>query len=87
MLCLEVVNGDVPFSGKSEDEVRRQLDQGKHPDHPGGISKELWDLMRRSWHKDPERRPSMTTAKAAIKNMPPSSIGIVVWIYLFLFNI
>jgi len=80
MLCLEVLTGDVPFSGKSDDEVRRQLDQEKYPDHPGGFSKELWDLMRRCWHKDPERRPSMTGVKAAIRDimMPPFSTGIVV---------
>ncbi len=70
MLCFEILSGDVPFSSKSDDGVRHQLEQSKHPDRPGrlatskGLDTGMWDFMCRCWEKNPDRRPSMSRVKS-----------------------
>lgn len=69
MLCLEILSGEVPFSGKSEAEVRHQLEQAKHPERPSrmatvnGLNTGMWNLMCQCWGKKPELRPSMNRVK------------------------
>jgi len=75
MLCLEILSGDVPFISKTDDEVRHQLEQSKHPERPGrsatakGLDAGMWNLMCGCWEKKPEQRPSMKKVKPYLLNI------------------
>jgi son of sevenless-like protein len=69
MVCLEILSGRVPFHGKDDRGVERQLDHGKHPDRPDFISDEMWALMLKCWSKNPEIRPLMSAVKASLKGI------------------
>ncbi|TFK42874.1 ras guanine nucleotide exchange factor domain-containing protein [Crucibulum laeve] len=70
MVCLELVTGEQPFSKITRDiAVQRELDHGKIPDRPGreataqGLSDDMWNLMKKCWHKKPESRPSVAEVR------------------------
>jgi son of sevenless-like protein len=79
MLCLEILSGDVPFISKTDDGVRHQLEQSKHPERPGrsatskGLDAGMWNLMCRCWEKNPEQRPSMKKVKPYLLNIRGST--------------
>jgi hypothetical protein len=75
MLCLEILSGDVPFISKTDDEVRHQLEQSKHPESPGrlvtsiDLDSGMWNFMCQCWEKNPEQRPSMKKVKPFLLNI------------------
>ncbi|KAF7359517.1 Serine/threonine-protein kinase STY17 [Mycena sanguinolenta] len=59
MTALELMTGQPPFhSIPSDITVLRELDHGKIPDRPDGLSDELWGIMRKCWRNKPTSRPS-----------------------------
>jgi len=75
MVCFEILSGRIPFHGKDERGVERQLDHGKHPDRPDLTSAEMWDLMRKCWSKNAEIRPRMSVVVATLKEIKSNDLG------------
>ncbi|KAF9050727.1 hypothetical protein BDZ89DRAFT_1098758 [Hymenopellis radicata] len=73
MVALELLTGEQPFNSLPRDiTVLRELDNGKIPDRPvafaapRGLHNELWELMRRCWHRKPASRPSISFVKTRL---------------------
>ncbi|KAF8921531.1 kinase-like domain-containing protein [Mucidula mucida] len=73
MVALELLTGAQPFNSLPRDiTVVRDLDHGKIPNRPASFAapkelhNELWELMRRCWHRKPSSRPSISLVKTRL---------------------
>ncbi|KAJ7905245.1 ras guanine nucleotide exchange factor domain-containing protein [Mycena olivaceomarginata] len=70
MTALELMTGQPPFSNiPREIAVLRELDHGKLPDRPQGLSDDLWAFMRKCWHKKPASRPSAASVNNKLREL------------------
>ncbi|KAJ6455838.1 ras guanine nucleotide exchange factor domain-containing protein [Mycena sanguinolenta] len=78
MTALELMTGQPPFHSITSDiTVLRELDHGKIPDRPEGLSDELWGFMRKCWRNKPTSRPSAVAVNSKLLELrglavPPS---------------
>ena len=58
VLCWEVFSrGGTPYSGLSNTRSRQMISAGYRMPAPEGTPDEVYQLMRRCWEYEPERRP------------------------------
>ncbi|XP_055603843.1 mucin-4, partial [Uranotaenia lowii] len=55
--------GCTPYPNLSGREVVRNVPNGSRPDIPTDCRPELYDLMQRTWRKDPRQRPTFSEAR------------------------
>ncbi|XP_055534411.1 mucin-5AC [Wyeomyia smithii] len=58
--------GCTPYPNLSGREVVRNVPNGIRPDIPPDCRPELYDLMHRTWRKDPRQRPSFSEARTSL---------------------
>lgn len=63
MVFFLLVIGCTPYPKLSGREVVRNVPNGTRPDIPLDCRPELYELMTRTWHKDPLMRPTFTDAR------------------------
>lgn len=64
-ICLRL--GSTPYSHLTGREVIQRVPQGLRPDFPKDNGRhELYNLMSRCWHKNPQMRPSFSQARLEI---------------------
>ncbi|KZO92517.1 hypothetical protein CALVIDRAFT_307663 [Calocera viscosa TUFC12733] len=62
----QILTGELPFRGKSNNEALLQVLQGANPARPADcywIDDDRWDLMLECWSKDREARPQLNTLR------------------------
>jgi len=64
MLAVEVFAGEMPFGGQTNAVVALYILRGHRPEMPEnaqavGLTREIWKLLQRCWHRNPEKRPTM----------------------------
>jgi len=80
MVGLEILSNEVPFYGKDDEEVKRQLINGKHPDRPTSVAAHLSELpfemkhsvlnsLLKCWAKVPDERPSMSNLSVTLESV------------------
>jgi len=80
MVGLEILSNEVPFYGKDDEEVKRQLIHGKHPDRPNSVAAHLSELpfemkhsvlnsLLKCWAKVPDERPSMSNLIVTLESV------------------
>jgi len=80
MVGLEILSNEVPFYGKDDDEVKRQLIHGRHPDRPNSVAACLSELpfemkhsvlnsLLKCWAKVPDERPSMSNLSVTLERV------------------
>uniref|UniRef100_A0A182JE06 Uncharacterized protein n=1 Tax=Anopheles atroparvus TaxID=41427 RepID=A0A182JE06_ANOAO len=58
--------GCTPYPNLSGREVVRSVPNGARPEVPADCRPELYELMQRTWRKDPRQRPTFTEARACL---------------------
>ncbi|XP_058065882.1 mucin-5AC [Anopheles bellator] len=58
--------GCTPYPNLSGREVVRSVPNGARPEVPVDCRAELYDLMQRTWRKDPRQRPTFTEARTCL---------------------
>lgn len=58
--------GCTPYPTLSGREVVRNIPNGTRPDIPIDCRPELYELMSRTWRKDPRQRPTFTEARTEL---------------------
>ncbi|XP_053689553.1 mucin-5AC [Sabethes cyaneus] len=58
--------GCTPYPNLSGREVVRSVPNGIRPDIPPDCRPELYDLMHRTWRKDPRQRPTFSEARTSL---------------------
>ncbi|XP_053662931.1 mucin-5AC [Anopheles marshallii] len=58
--------GCTPYPNLSGREVVRSVPNGARPEVPADCRPELYDLMQRTWRKDPRQRPTFTEARTCL---------------------
>jgi len=64
MLVVEVFTGAPPFEGRTPAKAAYDIFRGDRPEMPGnaqavGLTAEMWELLEKCWHQNPENRPTM----------------------------
>ncbi len=58
VLCWEIFSrGGTPYQGMTNTRAREMLDSGYRMPAPDGCPEEIYQLMLRCWHYEPEDRP------------------------------
>uniref|UniRef100_A0A182MAJ6 Protein kinase domain-containing protein n=1 Tax=Anopheles culicifacies TaxID=139723 RepID=A0A182MAJ6_9DIPT len=58
--------GCTPYPNLSGREVVRSVPNGARPEVPADCRPELYDLMQRTWRKDPRQRPTFSEARTCL---------------------
>nr|XP_049461589.1 mucin-5AC [Anopheles coluzzii] len=58
--------GCTPYPSLSGREVVRSVPNGARPEVPADCRPELYDLMQRTWRKDPRQRPTFSEARTCL---------------------
>lgn len=59
MVLFEMYSfGETPFNDITPRKLAEHLKQGNRPDKPRLCPDEMYDLMKRTWAEEPEKRPT-----------------------------
>jgi receptor protein-tyrosine kinase len=63
---MTLFTGCTPYPNLSGREVVRNIPNGERPDIPPDCRPELYDLMNRTWRKDPRNRPTFAESRMSL---------------------
>ena len=77
-LCRQLYTGDIPFPNRPDPSVILFVAKGGRPSIPVsaealGLNTKVWELTKRCWHKNPEKRPNASQVLLQLESMPLSA--------------